>query len=99
MNPNDTAARLEAKRALAAQMPPPVWDGDLEDDCTSRWAGLLLRAELMDAGRWWWAVYDDDTEDQIDSSNEHDVVFPTGEKARAAAVVAARRYLGLEHKV
>jgi hypothetical protein len=25
-----------------------IWNGDLDDDCTALWAGLMLRAEWMD---------------------------------------------------
>jgi hypothetical protein len=37
---------------------PVRWHGDLKDDCTARWAGLMLRAEKMNDGDWWWCVYD-----------------------------------------
>jgi hypothetical protein len=73
---------------------PIQWNGDLSDDCSANWAGLLLRAEKMDENSWWWAVYDmEKGEITIDSSNEYEVVFYSGYEARLAAEQAARIYL------
>ena len=71
-----------------------IWRGDLTDDCSADWAGLLLRAEWMDE-EWWWCVYDmqDVNEVQIDSSNEYDESCIGGEAARDKAENAARKYL------
>lgn len=73
---------------------PIIWNGDLNDDCTARWSGLMLRAEWMDEDYWWWCVYDMlDNENQIDSSNEYDERIIGGNKAREKAEEIARNYL------
>ena len=41
----------EKERIVLAQK-PIMWTGNLDDDCTARWAGLLLRAEWMDEDYW-----------------------------------------------
>ena len=70
------------------------WNGDLKDDCTAKWSGLMLRAEWMDEDYWWWCVYDMlDNENQIDSSNEYNEQIIGGEKAREKAEEIARNYL------
>ena len=74
-----------------------IWNGDLNDDCTAKWAGLMLRAEWMDQDYWWWCVYDMlDNENQIDSSNEYSERFIEGEKAREKAEEVAKNYLKQE---
>jgi hypothetical protein len=75
---------------------PPVWTGNLDDDCTARWAGLTLRAEWMNDDVWFWCVYDDATGDQVCSSNRSEHECRSGSAARAAAEHAARYWLGLE---
>uniref|UniRef100_UPI00404B1B79 hypothetical protein n=1 Tax=Gelidibacter sp. TaxID=2018083 RepID=UPI00404B1B79 len=73
---------------------PIIWNGDLNDDCTARWSGLMLRAEWMDGDYWWWCVYDMlDNENQIESSNEYNEKFIGGEKAREKAEEVAKNYL------
>lgn len=81
----------------AAQV-PPVWTGDLDDDCSARWAGMTLRAECMDGDRWWWAVYDISTGEEIVSQNSLTYGGPchSGQAARLAAEKGARIWLGLE---
>jgi hypothetical protein len=74
---------------------PAQWEGNLNDDCTARWAGLTLRAEWMTGLDWWWCVYDDSTGDQIASSNESLDRPPSGDAARKAAEQAGQRWLGL----
>lgn len=79
---------------LSLMTKPIVWIGDLTDDCTAAWAGLRLRAEMMDEGRWWWAV----TETlhlgiELDSSNEYKKSPTSGEEARELAEAAARKYI------
>ncbi|MBK6839000.1 MAG: hypothetical protein IPG90_12735 [Bacteroidetes bacterium] len=70
----------EERKILARQ--PIVWTGDLSDDCTAEWAGLMLRAEWMDEDYWWWAVYDMQKDEiTIDDSNEYDIKFIGGESA------------------
>lgn len=70
------------------------WTGDLNDDCSARLSGLLLRAEKMDENHWWWAVYDMNNEKKtIDSSNEYEVIWYSGNQARRAAEQAAQMYL------
>ncbi|MBW1296355.1 hypothetical protein [Aquimarina litoralis] len=71
-----------------------IWEGDLKDDCTAKWSGLMLRAEWMDEDYWWWCVYDNLNNDiQIDSSNEYDERFIGGEIARNKAEEIAKEYL------
>jgi hypothetical protein len=74
---------------------PIIWKGDLNDDCTANWAGLMLRAEWMDEDYWWWCVYDMFTEEQnqIDSSNEYDQRFIGGKVSREKAEEIAKAYL------
>lgn len=63
------------------KLPPIDWEGDLEDDCVAEVDGVLLRAEKMDEGVWWWAVYG-----HIDtSSNDIPGSYRTGQEARRAA--------------
>lgn len=83
--------RLEKNRNFDQSI---IWKGDLNDDCTARWSGLMLRAEWMDEDYWWWCVYDMlDDENQIDSSNEYDEQIIGGNKAREKAEEIARNYL------
>lgn len=71
-----------------------IWKGNLDDDCTANWCGLMLRAEWMDEESWWWCVYDMlDDENQIDSSNEYTEVCTKGENARRKAEEIAQEYL------
>lgn len=73
---------------------PIIWEGDLNDDCTARWAGLMLRAEEMDDNRWWWCVYDmQNDEIEIDSSNNYHFELKHGKSARHQAEKVAREYL------
>jgi hypothetical protein len=82
-----------AERETQAQL-PIIWKGDLDDDCTAKWAGLVLRAEWMDDDYWWWAVYDfEKNEITIDDSNEYDDLFIGGEAARSKAENVARNYI------
>lgn len=88
---------LRERRELAAKSRPD-WTGNLADDCSSRWVGFLLRAEEMEEGVWWWAVYDDWAEDptvQLSSSHDSSEVCVSGQHARREAEQAARRFLGL----
>lgn len=67
------------------------WFGDLDDDCTGFMGGILLRAEEMDNGRWWWAateLFGAGTE--IGSSNESIDTVPSGRSARDLAEQCAR---------
>ena len=74
-----------------------IWEGDLKDDCTAKWSGLMLRVEWMDEDYWWWCVYDNLNSDiQIDSSNEYDERFIGGEIARNKAEEIAKEYLKKE---
>ena len=71
--------------------PTILWTGNLNDDCTAEWNGMMLRAEEMDRLDWWWAVYDADGE-IIDGSNNHTSErFKNGTIARQAAESAAKR--------
>lgn len=72
------------------------WKGDLDDDCTAEWSGLLLRAEWMAGTRWWWAVSDLASGKEIESSNtagHWEIDYSSGGMAREAAENAAREYL------
>lgn len=70
------------------------WQGDLKDDCSAHWQGLLLRAECLDNNQWWWSVYDlQKKEIQIDSSNERDEIVTDAEAARTKAEFAAQQYI------
>lgn len=72
------------------------WTGDLADDCTANWAGLLLRAECMDEDSWWWAVYDmQNNELTIDSSINYIIQYRDGYSARQKAEDAAKKYLNV----
>ncbi|WKL49830.1 hypothetical protein Q1W71_08610 [Flavobacterium pectinovorum] len=74
---------------------PIIWEGDLDDDCLAKWAGLMLRAELMDEeDNWWWCVYDMlNEEKQIDSSNEYEERCIGGNTARNKAEETSKKYL------
>ena len=87
--------RNEKKRKFSANE-PIIWTGDLDDDCTAHWAGLLLRAEWMDEDYWWWSVSEDGaspTDDNIDDSNNYNERFIGGETSRKRAERVAREYL------
>jgi len=75
----------------------PTWRGDMSDDCTAIWRGLMLRAEQMSRRHWWWAVYADEGRagcDEIAASHDEPPYrAKTGHEARAAAEAAARKYL------
>ncbi|MEN8927745.1 MAG: hypothetical protein ABF242_01995 [Flavobacteriales bacterium] len=73
---------------------PIIWEGDMNDDCSAIWSGLMLRAECMDEQYWWWCVYDMlNDEIQIDSSNKYSESFLGGEVARKKAEEVAKRYI------
>ena len=81
----------KGKQKIPSQI---IWKGDLEDDCTAEWQGLMLRAEWMDEGYWWWAVYDmRKREITVDSSNEYETSFIGGVAARAKAESVAKAYV------
>ena len=85
--------------------PPITWTGDLDDDCTAWWCGLILRAEAMDQDEdgngtdWWWEVSESrERQNMVFSGSNGEGVMdigegdfkPTGAEARAAAERAAR---------
>lgn len=70
-----------------------TWTGVLDDDCTARWAGLMLRAERMESRHWWWAVSDLTTGGEIESSNDYNTRCLSGSDARSLAEVVARDYI------
>lgn len=83
---------LEERKKLATL--PIHWTGDLSDDCTAEWAGLMLRAEWMDEDYWWWAVYDMQNEETtIEDSNDYFERFIGGEAARNKAENVAVKYI------
>ncbi len=70
------------------------WRGDLDDDCTAIWNGLMLRAEEMDRNCWWWAVSRDEGRgDEIGSSNSEDRECQSGGVARQRAEDCAREFI------
>ncbi|WP_035601529.1 hypothetical protein [Haloferula sp. BvORR071] len=71
----------------------PIWTGDLDDDCTAIWDGLMLRAEEMDKDQWWWAVMHEATSAEIGSSNDDPRVCSSGASARQRAEQCARDFL------
>ncbi|MCE9552929.1 MAG: hypothetical protein K8T91_06075 [Planctomycetes bacterium] len=81
---------------ILAREKSPEWTGDLDDDCTSLWAGLMLRAEHMHKSHWWWAVSDMESGEEIASSNQTSKACRSGRAARLAAENAAREYLSVE---
>ncbi len=83
----------EERKKLAKK--PIVWQGDLADNCTALWAGLMLHVEWMDENYWWWAVYDmQKGKLSVDSSSEHEDNYLSGDAARKMAETVARKYLG-----
>lgn len=85
---------IEERKKLAKE--PIIWTGDLDDDCTAIWAGLMLRAEWMDEDYWWWSVSEDKAspyDENIDDSNNYDERFIGGEASRKRAEEVARHYL------
>ena len=87
--------KIEAWQRVAATEQRLEWTGDLNDDCSAHWAGLLLRAEWEQDVLWWWAVTDVATGEEIASSNRHVGAYHSGEAARHAAENAARDYLSV----
>ena len=73
--------------------PKMHWTGDLNDDCSAEWNGLLLRAEAMSRTDWWWAVIDTATREQVASSHDEGLRVTTGKKARREAEAAARKWV------
>lgn len=73
------------------------WKGNLRDDCTAVGEGLMLRAEMMDRGHWWWAVFDNEgrrgCSELAVSHDEYPYYARTGKLARAAAEAAAERIM------
>ena len=86
---------LRHELAEKAKTQPPLWTGDLEDDCTAQWGGLLLRAESMNEKIWWWAVTEIATNLEINSSNNDDLEVDSGVLARRLAESAACDFLGI----
>lgn len=83
---------IQERKQLAKK--PIIWKGNLADDCSSNWAGLLLRAEWMDEHSWWWAVYDMQNEEvTIDYSNNYSDNFFNGDIARKKAEEVAEKYI------
>ena len=77
-------------------LPPIRWSGDLQDDCTAIWGGLMLRAEEMDHNSWWWAVsLDEGRGGEIRSSNYEDRECRSGAIARSRAEECARDFLNV----
>lgn len=70
-----------------------IWTGDLDDDCTAQWAGLMLRAEWMNDRDWWWAVSDVATGRELASSNDDQRKYTSGTVARSAAERSARAHI------
>ena len=89
--------KIESWQIEAAKIKKPEWYGDLDDDCTAKWAGFLLRAEWMDDNFWWWAVTDLETEQELDSTNNyHEFTPSTGLEARRLAESSVYELLGVK---
>ena len=89
--------KIEPWQIEVAKGKDPEWYGDLNDDCTSKWAGFLLRAEWMDDNQWWWAVSDLETDEEVDSSRNYEEYIPaTGLEARRIAESAVLELLGIK---
>ena len=82
------ARKIEAQFAA-------TWTGDLDDDCSARWAGFLLRAEEMEDGVWWYAVHDVALGLTIEDSTVLGADVHDSSTARQKCENAARRSLGL----
>ena len=73
------------------------WTGDLKDDCTAIWGGLMLRAEEMDRNFWWWAVVQDEGRGELlYSSHEDDRECRSGVVARQRAESCAMDFLNVQ---
>jgi hypothetical protein len=84
--------RPDASQRAAASS-PIVWTGNLGDDCTAHWAGLVLRAEQMDRKHWWWRVTIERTNEIIADSHVSGETVRNGKKARSAAEATARNWI------
>lgn len=74
---------------------PIIWKGDLNDDCTAHWQGLVLRVEKMQRNLWWWVVYDSQSNIIDDSNSTHDqgIRYEDGNTARQAAENVAKTFI------
>ena len=72
---------------------PVEWAGELGDDCSATWAGLLLRAESMTRTHWWWAVHDEATGELLADWHSTAERARSGRAARGAAERAALEWL------
>lgn len=72
-------------RELTAILTEPIeWTGDLADDCTARWRGLVGRTEMMgvvqgsragseektEVDHWWWSVIDEQGNEAASQNTE-----------------------------
>ncbi|MBL7704618.1 MAG: hypothetical protein JNM21_03620 [Taibaiella sp.] len=70
------------------------WEGNLEDDCSAHFNGLLLRAEKMEHASWWWSVsLTGKYGKEIDSANNYAHKISSGPAARKAAERVAIAYI------
>lgn len=96
MADSENRARDFGARQTLARGTSPEWTGDLDDDCTAYWAGFVLRAEEMNRGRWWWAVSDLTTQQELESIHDHEGErCRSGKEARMAAEAAVHKRLKL----
>ena len=86
-------ATVETRRA--ATKTSPIWTGDLADDCSAKWAGFFMRAEVMEEGRWWYSVRDVATGVTVEDSATTSGEVSDGVTARAKCEEAARRFLSV----
>ena len=85
---------LGARKRDSDLQAPVTWQGDLNDDCTAIWNGLMLRAESMDGDNWWWAVsLDEGRGIEMGSSNWEDRPCGSGAIARHQAEACARELI------
>jgi hypothetical protein len=85
----------DIKERRDAAKKAPVWSGDLGDDCSSRWAGFLLRAEKMKEGAWWYSVTDLSSGATIEDSNLVATSVTDGVTSRMKCEEAVRRFLSV----
>ena len=74
------------------------WEGNVEDDCSAHFNGLLLRAEKMQNASWWWAVSPAGKYGkEIDSANNYAHKIPSGTVAQREAERVAITYLSFSN--
>ncbi len=68
----------------------PVWDGDLDDDCSLTWRGYGAHAEAMGEREWYCSVWRLADGVDVFHSTDADVVPLTGPAARRLCELVIR---------